>query len=371
MSFIDIIKTKPKNMQSAEQAIASVKKDISKLGDISLGTDVEVLWLQKNELLDGTSSFKFYHADTLFSKLGLYGTDGRTIQGEWRVTPAVDVRTFIKSMEEMITLCKTYIALKQQADNNMYSIFPYGMGVYSIFKDKKMYVPESIGLHIHLGTLLKSTATMENTVAALDGLLAPVIRIFEPVLGAHIRTGCGYYGDLSDFKPKPYGFEYRTLPSCIDNKDVFAGSFALAKAIAFETRYPSGNIKNSDLVAFKVHRNSQYDKKYLRVLVKRAHIFVKNRCRFYYIYKEEIDRLFELALVKNPHKLFETHEDIFSTWDIACDFKDKNLITAMKNDAVISPRNSPIEGYINTKIKDLPKPLKEKQNTFTVNSTPW
>ena len=206
----------PSNMKTREDALASLRSEIEARGDITLGTDVEILWMQKYDILDGTRNYKFYHADNIFTKNGLYGTDGRTLQGEWRVTPAEDVRVLMTTMKEMITLCKTYVALKQRKNEGMFPIYPYGMGVYSIIEDKKLRIPESIGLHIHFGTEFGSMGSMRHTVAALDGLLAPVIRMFEAPLGAHIRTGCGFYGALSDYKEKPYGMEYRTLPSCID-----------------------------------------------------------------------------------------------------------------------------------------------------------
>lgn len=360
----------PDYMKSKGTAIASIKKTIGEIGDISVGTDVEVLWMQKYEILDGTRNFNFFRADTLFPKSGLFGTDGRSLQGEWRITSADDVRVFVQNVEEMITFCKTYVAVKQQGDPSLMSIYPYGMGVYSIISDRGLNVPESIGLHIHFGGAFGAESGIRHAVAAMDALLTPVIKLFEPELGAHIRTGCGYYGDLSDYKMKPYGFEYRTLPSCIDNKDVFIGAFALAKAIAFEVRGSEG-ITTADLEYFKLPKAKQHDKGFLRIQAKKAHMFISRKCRFYHVYKDEIDKMFELAYEKNPEKIFCTHEDIFSTWDIACNFEDESLLKAFRKDRILLPCGN-IPGYTGEESATLrPSSQRNEMKTFTVGEGPW
>jgi hypothetical protein len=364
------------NMISREGALKAIKQEIEDFGDITLGTDVEVLWMNKYEILDGTNNYKFYHADNVFPKNGLYGTDGRTLQGEWRITPAQDVRVLMKSMTEMITMCKTYVALKQRRSQGMFPIYPYGMSVYSIIEDKKLQIPESIGLHIHFGTYFTSNSKLQFTVAALDALLAPVIRMFEPPLGAHIRTDCGYYGDLSDYKEKPYGMEYRTLPSCIDNKEVFAGAFALAKAIVFETRgCAQGNITEADLHNFIIPKDKQFDKGFLKILAKKAQIYIKSKCKFYYVYKKEIDTLFELALAKDAESFYNTQEHIFSTWDITCDFSDEKLIEALSNDMILLPSAVAITGYDLEEDEEELGLCKSSQRcdmeTYTLGTKPW
>lgn len=370
MDNFKAILTKPSHMEDKGLAVASIKEIVHSIGDLSLGTDVEVLWMQKFEQLDGQQNFNFFRADSLFPKAGLYGTDGRSTQGEWRVTPASDVRVFTENVKDMITMCKTYIAVKQQDNPALMSIYPYGMGVYSIIADKKLQIPESIGLHIHFGGQFRTETKVKKCVAALDGLLAPIVRMFEPELGAHIRTGCGYYGDLSDYKIKPYGFEYRTLPSCIDNKDVFVGSFALAKAIVFEVVH-GGYIKEEDLQHFTIPKARQHDRGLLRVLAKKAHMYIKTKCRFYHVYQTEIDTLFSLVFDKDASKLFCTHEDIFSTWDIGCDFTSEALVDKMRRDKLLVPAKS-IPGYVGAESETiLASSQRNKMVVFNCGDTPW
>lgn len=357
----------PPHMESEEAARKSINIDVGKYGDISVGSDTEVLWMTKLNRMDGSNRYKFYSADSLFVKAGIYGTDGRTLQGEWRFTPAYDVNLFMDIVREAMVLCKTFAALRQRSSETMPNIYPYGMGIYPLLEHKKITLPESIGLHIHLGNRNMLSGDRLRAIAAFDVLLAPAVKLFESEIAYNIRTNCGFYGDLSDYESKEYGLEYKTLPSCIDDPDVFAGCFAVAKAIAFEVM--CGNFNNDFLSNFKIRKDDITNKSYLRVLAKQAQLVIKRRCRFYYVYKDIIDKFFEKALSKNPEQYFSTLEDIFSIWDIECDFSDGDLCRHMQDGALFTPDAAPICGYKDGDDETLPKAIDfVSQHTFSINN---
>jgi len=327
--------------------VKSVIEDIKLYGDISLGTDVEVLWISKLQTLSGKYKTNFFAADKLFTKSGVIGTDGRSCQGEWRFTPAYDIKVFERISVESLKLCKLMTAIRQEEQGNIPNIYPYGMSIYDFIDKQNLKLPESIGLHIHFGGNFQNGSYVELSVAYLDRFLYPIIKLFEPIVGHQIRTMCGFYGDLSDFEHKTYGFEYKSLPNCIEDRDVFLGTFAIAKALVFEVLTHKFDKKIFETL--KIKKDYLGDKSYLRVLSKQAELFIKRNCRLYYIYKDYIDKLFVKANEKSPEEYFSTQEDIFSMWDICCDFDEDPLVHEIKSGALFNPFNKPLKGYL-TKI---------------------
>jgi hypothetical protein len=305
--------------------------------------------------LDYKKRHAFMSAEQVFRKHGIFGTDGRVSQGEWRFTPANDVHVFIDIVERVMEYCKTYVVLRQNEQlrgSNLSTagilpnVYPYGMGVYNILYNESIALPESIGLHIHFG--VPNVAHLKRysfptLLSALDLFLAPVVKLFEPEAGRYVRTLSGYYGTLSDFEHKPYGLEYKTLPSCIDNKQVFTGVFAIAKALAFEVN--SKKITQKMLDEFYIVESKVCNDMYLRTLAKSAYMFIKRTCRFYQLYKNEIDAIFDLALSADPRALFATEEDIFSYWGIKR--VEDGGIENMLRTHVLSARNRPVKEYKN------------------------
>ena len=353
-----------------------IAESIASMGDVTVGSDVETLFMNQNPSENRPS---FFPADNLFVKRGIYGTDGRTQQAEWRYTPCADIRTFKDVVLTSMRLCKQYINVRGVSNNfgdSLENVKPYGMGIYPLLRDHEIVLPESIGLHIHLGytqgnfSQAQRGRIVRQIVAAFDVFLAPVVKIMEPLVGYHIRTGCGFYGDMSDFEDKPYGMEYKTLPSCIDDPEVFVGTFALAKALAFEVIM--GNITPEVLKGFRVKKDLLSDEGYLRVLTKQSLFFTRRMCDFYYFYKQEIDAFFEKALSKNPKALFSTHEDIFSRWGVVDELpEEEEILGHMKKGTVLSP-SRPIYGYQGNKEIDGTLPSKANiLRPFSITVSPF
>lgn len=322
---------------SRSAAITSINKSMAEYGDISLGTDVEFLFYSKTK----EGMYRFIPADSFLHYNGMVGTDGRSLIGEFRVTPAYDVRVLMKSIEKTFEVfgTKVYRFSEHQIDG-------YGMGAYKLMQYIEEIQQESIGTHIHFGYDF-ATGQIEKCVTILDAILVPIVKLFEPRLGHFIRSQCGYYGDLSDFRTKYYGFEYRTLPCFFDNKEVTAGIFALAKACVFEVI--TENINEEDISSlFSIQKGKIVDEKYLRIMIKKARLFVKKYLRFYHVYKKEIDTLFDMALSPNQKRFYTTLDGILKAWDISPDADDE-FIQIINNIEVIYPRCVPIPFYEDNK----------------------
>jgi len=322
----------------------SIKKDVLAYGDVSVGTDVEVLWMSKVETYRGKSGFSFFNADRLFIKNGLFGTDGRSLQGEWRITPAYDIALLDKLTKNMMEMCKTFLVIRQDKDASVPVLYPYGMGVYNIISERDLRLPESIGLHIHLGNKnLVKEKNQKILTAALDLLLLPVIKLFENKTAHHIRTNCGLYGTTSDFKNKPYGYEYKSLPSCIDDRHVYLATFAIAKAIAFEVIAGTINLKTFENMFLDLNKIRNFS--YLRRKARESKLIVKRNCRFYLPYKTMIDTLYDMAInTKYPHEFFDTQEDIFSSWGVDYDLESRGYRALCKG-SILMPQEAPVKGY--------------------------
>lgn len=324
-----------------EKAIASEKvskesfnKIIGESGDISIGTDTEFLWFY----LNNENRLRFFEANRIFHKQGIYGTDGRSILSEFRVTPAEDVRSFLELIKYAFTLSKLY-SENCKCGNPQ----PYGMAFYeNIYSGLNIPLNESIGVHIHFGGPCYNKSLISRTVSALDVFLLPICKLFEPEIGHYIRSGIGYYGDVSDFRTKPYGMEYRSLPCFFDSEEMTFGIFAIAKAIAIECMM-HGNITDDLIKSNKIYRWRLHDKKYLKLLAYRAELIIKKVCCVYPMYKKEIDFVFHMMRSgKNYAKTFS--KGIFTEWGI-----DTSSLSHLEQETAKSPRlcesHVPFEGY--------------------------
>ena len=327
-----------------ESALESIQRDINRVGDVSLGSDIEMLWLRET---GGTT--EFHRADSMFTHSGVCGTDGRSIISELRITPAFDVEVMVDSMREVLQVCKDMLHVKYDEDWDTNTTHPYGMGIYPVLDSKKIELPESIGTHIHFGnrTLASNSLMRRNVIASMDAFLSPVVWLFEPSYGHYIRSKCGFYGDLSEYRNKPYGVEYKSLPCFLDDKDVFAGIFAIAKALSFEVI--SGNITEGTIAEFAINKDDIRNSNYLRIRAKRAHLFIKKHCRFYYVYKNMIDKVFNMCFERNAKGYFSTGRDVFECWDIeltpSIEKCTDHAYAEMLSYNNIQPINTPIPGY--------------------------
>lgn len=337
----------PNKNKEGDELYNSIKTDIDFYGDVSIGTDMEMLWLTQRL---SSPKYKFYRADNLFCHSGVCGTDGRSLISELRITPAFDVRVLVDSMHEVLVICHTHKNKRayECEENYLYETFPYGMNIYSIIKQYQLNLPESIGTHIHFGFIKKNNTYQEIQrvlIQAMDAFVMPIVKCFEPKAGHIIRTMCGYYGDMSEYRVKDYGIEYKSLPCILDNKDVFTGIFAIAKALAFEI--VTCNISKNDIAQFTIKKDLLYDMKYLRRIIFRGKLFIKTRCRFYNIYRDEINKLYKLVLSKHPKSIFENEIDIMEAWGISDDDISDYYNEKLSN-GMFFPFTEPIEGYKGT-----------------------
>lgn len=333
----------PKKQMSDSKRADVFEKNAILFGDILLGADIEYLFFKKNK-----ESWEFVGADNWFSKRGMIGTDGRSIIGEMRVTPAQDPVKLAENVFYAFVLMKSFFNVVGTT-----RVFPFGLESYHLINEEGIKVPESIGMHMHFG-LSKSGATfteveIRNSISALDILLAPIIKRFEHPLCFHIRTNCGYYGDLSDVRIKPHGFEYRSLPCFLDNPMIFLGAFSLAKAIVFDVR--SGRLNRRVLSKFSIKKELIDDQGYLKVLTLQSKLFCKRSLLMYPFFESLINPLYEAALSPSPIDYFKTGKSLFDSWGIDDSVElPKEIETII--DKLISGTNisrinpaSPIFGY--------------------------
>lgn len=86
--------------------------------------------------------------------------------------------------------------------------------------------PYSTGGHIHISNIPLTTGLLR----ALDVYLAILFLLVEHPAKARRRRR--RYGGLGDFRRKPWGFEYRTVPSWLVSPDYTRAAFVLAKIVA-------------------------------------------------------------------------------------------------------------------------------------------
>lgn len=184
---------------------------------ISIGSDPELICSTKdtNEPVD-VSSF-------LSTTRGEFGTDGHRYIAEIRPDAAVYPRDFLENIRK--TLSKGYPQLKN---------FNWSAGPWILDKP--------LGGHLHFG--IQPT---EKIIDALDNQLAIILALIEPReqaikrrntvfvgAGGHVNNQGRPYGNLRDYKPKTYGFEWRTPSSYLVSPGTSLGLITIAKAIVFE-----------------------------------------------------------------------------------------------------------------------------------------
>jgi len=185
--------------------------------EITIGTDPELICYddKKEELV--------HVAHTVPNRNAEFGADGHGYIAELRPPPTVSPLDLTERVR---------ISLMKGFEHLGFAKWMAGPWLYE----------KPMGGHIHFG--IDPTDSM---IDALDHQLGILLALVEPCEAAKTRRTNvfighgGYlnnqnrpYGLLSDFKKKPYGFEYRTPSSFIVTPSIATGIFSLAKAIVYE-----------------------------------------------------------------------------------------------------------------------------------------
>jgi hypothetical protein len=297
----------------------SKKSSIKYAYDVSMGADIEFLWFYMRP----GNEFKFLEAHDIFQKQGMFGTDGRSIIGEFRISPAMDPKVLVDLFVKSFELCKYYVYLGSRQGAQ-----PVGMLYYDKII-KQVNLNESIGVHIHFGNNDFIYNIGPNNIPvlvwALDCMAFPLSKIFESTMGHYVRTGTGFYGDFSDFRVKPYGIEYRSFPAFFDSKEITEGMLCLCKAISLEC-LSNGRLTPEILSSLNLRRDLMFDRKYLQHYIRKVYFLVKNLLPAYQDYKEEIDLVFSLAR-DCPEIYSSLPIGIFDSWGI-----DENNISSLEKE---------------------------------------
>jgi len=135
----------------------------------------------------------------------------------------------------------------------------------------------------------------------LDMLVAYPLMFTE--VPEHARLRKQGYGQLSDYREKPYGIEYRTTPSWMGSEKLAKGVLSLAYATAHDVLNKDYNPKNFTLINgfrdnYKIHNTDL-----LQPFLERAEKEIKS-LSLYPKYKEEIGYI--LYHAKRGTELFDT-----------------------------------------------------------------
>jgi hypothetical protein len=291
------------DIESGEKSLVAFRDG---RGPLYIGHDIEMLLL--NNTKDAVGS-RFLPASNIYNSYGVAGLDGRHSTFELRTTAAEDPLVLVENTEYSLIVADL---IKRRHNYSDYKL--YGAGSYVVMEKHGIKdLPESIGTHIHFGMgggISKNEA--KKVVSLLDVFLSPVVSLFEPKYGKYYRRKYGFFGSLSDYRMKHYGFEYRSLPTIIDNKDLFTGVYCLAKAICTEVLMR--NYSHQFINKFSLDSGRIDSSFYLRKKTLETKLFCRKYLTLYPYYKKEIDTLFSMALEKNPTDYI--HNDVFTAWNI-------------------------------------------------------
>jgi phiEco32-like amidoligase-type 2 protein len=178
---------------------------------ITIGTDPELIFSDK----DG----KIVKAGSLIKdKDGEFGVDGHQYIAELRPKHAIYPQDLVENIRA--TLSKEAMRLGD---------LTWLAGPYVLEKP--------MGGHLHYGVPYR-----DRYIEALDYQLGFLLALSEPEEGARWRRTNIFpgshdpkpYGQLSNYRKKPWGFEYRTPSSPIVSPGVALATIAVGKAIVFE-----------------------------------------------------------------------------------------------------------------------------------------
>ncbi len=130
-----------------------------------------------------------------------------------------------------------------------------------------------------------------DLINTLDNLLALPLLFVEIPEHARERRLHSSYGRLGDFRGKPYGIEYRPLPSWLANERLATGTLCLAYAIAYQSL--EKGLIYTKLIETNGVKNA-YQNAYLDLLnpyLEKAKKTIRRELELYPTYQKEIDYL--------------------------------------------------------------------------------
>jgi len=181
---------------------------IKSLPKFQIGSDIEYLFIRRGEPIHASSAVAAeYH--------GNVGYDHGGKVGEIRAAPSSDnnIEIHIKNIESTIRTIVEGGRLREGVEINA--------------SHKQSYPP--CGGHIHFS--IKSSNEIEKCLYNLNYWLALTVQPLFPKQVFLTRVKSSDYGLLSNHRTQPHGFEYRTLPSFLFDKEITQGIIALAYAI--------------------------------------------------------------------------------------------------------------------------------------------
>lgn len=264
--------------------------------DVKIGMDVELAF---TESVNG----RFVRADSVIevSTKKKFGTDGCPSIAEIRVKEhEIPSRLIFSIKSIMRKAIKRYPRLGTLRWN--------GGAVCS---------GQALGGHIHFGT---GRSPKDLTLHYLDTLLATFVWIMDDGVATRERMSHGY-GYRTSARNQPWGWEYRTLPSFITDKDITRGVLELAKVIVEHVEYDV--LSEEEIHAFNIvrltdteyRRIEQGDKSVLSTKMARRIAFIKE-----YLVKskdyQKINVVFRRAKMALEGKYSLNHKDLKETWQL-------------------------------------------------------
>lgn len=185
--------------------------------NITIGTDPELVFTDRDgELVNAQQLIK--------NKSGEFGLDGHKWIAELRPKHAVYPADMVENIRATLSL------ESDRLDGYTWLAGPYVLG-------------KPMGGHLHYGVPYH-----DKYIHALDHQLAFLLALSEPEEGARWRRTNIFpgshdpkpYGQLGNFRKKPWGFEYRTPSSFIVSPGVALATITVGKAIVFEELEKAG-----------------------------------------------------------------------------------------------------------------------------------
>ncbi len=286
-----------------------------------IGSDPEFLFVKDGSL---------YNASNLYSGTGMndeIGVDGHASTAELRPKAKTNPIEHFNEIEK--NLKKVYSKVKS-------------MGITTLAGSKKF--GDIIGGHIHFGNVYihanDGTLTNKDIVNILDLYLGlPLMMVEEEKESSNRKLS---YGQLSDVRKQPHGFEYRTPSSWLVSRGITKSALCLAYTVMDAYLQNGKKIYNESIYRGTIDRIkfNKTNKKYYSQLMGYVYHKIK-QMPLYGTYHKEINSLFSMIKLG---MVWKSNADIFSNWGIKerngkiIFSKDKQLQTIAKyfNDIKVS-----------------------------------
>ena len=173
---------------------------------------------------------------------------------------------------------------------------------------------DPIGGHIHFAVTKPAT----EFIGSLDLLVAVPSLMIEDVATSHVRRGeCGY-GRIRSYERKPYGFEYRVLPSWLVSKGYAEAICSLAFCVTEAIQNGQTLPQFADLGSTAETNFTRGRRSFFRKSIPRIHNQIKG-LYLYPKYRLPIDSLFGLiyAFNKTKEKNWREKMDILKRWGLS------------------------------------------------------